>query len=395
VSLLNREVEGSLDSASWIRRMFEEGNRLRAEFGDDNVYDFSLGNPHLEPPAEFVEALRELATHPTKGVHRYMPNPGFTPVREAIGAWYGKREGVSIPTDHIIMTCGAAGAINVAMRTLLEPGDEVVLFVPIFAEYRFYVMHQRGTCRFVETDEEFNIDLDRLADAINPRTRMVLINSPNNPTGRVYPRETIVGLCRLLEEKSNEFGRPIILVTDEPYRSLVYDGVTVPPIMPHYNATIGISSFSKDLGLAGERIGYLLVHPEFPEADEVLRGLVFCLRTMGFVNAPAIIQLAVAQSLGATVDIDAYKRNRDRLYEALVGMGLDIVKPEGAFYLFPKSPLSDDVAFVKLLQSERILSVPGAGFARPGYIRLSYAVEADVIERSLPQFEKVLKSIPR
>lgn len=395
MSLLNREVEGSLDSASWIRRMFEEGNRLRAQFGDENVYDFSLGNPHLEPPAEFVDALRELATHPAKGVHRYMPNPGFTQVREAIGKWYGNREGVNIPTDHVVMTCGAAGAINVAMRTLLEAGDEVVLFVPIFAEYRFYVMHQRGTCRFVETDDQFDIDLNRLAEAINPRTRMVLINSPNNPTGRVYPEETIVGLCKLLEEKSKEFGRPIILVTDEPYRSLVYDGVSVPPIMPHYNATIGISSFSKDLGLAGERIGYMLVHPEFPEADEVLRGLVFCLRTMGFVNAPAIIQLAVAKSLGATVDIDAYKRNRDRLYDALVGLGLEIVKPEGAFYLFPKSPLADDVAFVRVLQSERILSVPGAGFARPGYIRLSYAVEADVIERSIPQFEKVLKSIPR
>ena len=395
MSLLNREVEGSLDSASWIRRMFEEGNRLRAEFGDGNVYDFSLGNPHLEPPAAFVDALRELAEHPTPGMHRYMPNPGFTDVRRAIGEWYGKREGVTIPTDHVVMTCGAAGAINVAMRTLLEPGDEVVLFVPIFAEYRFYVMHQRGTCRFVETDAEFNIDLDRLAEAINPRTRMVLINSPNNPTGRVYPAETIVGVCQLLEEKSNEFGRPIILVTDEPYRSLVYDGVVVPPIMPHYKATLGISSFSKDLGLAGERIGYLLVHPEFPEADQILRGLVFCLRTMGFVNAPAIIQLAVSKSLGATVDVDAYRRNRDSLYDALVGMGMEIVKPEGAFYLFPKSPIPDDVAFVKLLQAERILSVPGAGFARPGYIRLSYAVEADVIERSLPQFAKVLKAISR
>lgn len=392
--MLNREVEGSLESASWIRRMFEEGNRLRAQFGDENVYDFSLGNPHLEPPAAFVDALRDLAEHPRPGMHRYMPNPGFSEVRSAIAEWYGRREGVSIPTEHVLMTCGAAGALNVAMRTLLEPGDEVILFVPIFAEYRFYVMHARGTCKFVETDADFNIDLAALEAAIGPRTRMVLVNSPNNPTGRVYPEATIQGMCDLLTRKSQEFGRPIVLATDEPYRQLTYDGVVVPQVMPRYPATLGISSFSKELGLAGERIGYLIVHPEFPEADEVLRGLIFCLRTMGFVNAPATIQLAVSKCLESSVDIEAYRRNRDRLYEALVEMGLEIVRPEGAFFLFPKSPLADDVQFVRALQKERVLSVPGAGFARPGYIRLSYAVEPDVIERSLPQFARVLGSLP-
>ncbi len=393
MGILNQEVEGSLESASWIRRMFEEGNRLRAEFGADQVFDFSLGNPHLEPPMEFVQALADLTSHPTPGLHRYMPNPGFTDVREAIGRWYGEREGVSVPTDHVVMTCGAAGAINVALRSMLEPGDEVVLFVPIFAEYRFYVMHARGVCRMVETTDEFDIDLDRLEGAIGPRTRAVLINSPNNPTGRVYPEETIRVLCELLTRKSKQFGRPIVLITDEPYRMLTYDGVSVPRVMPHYPATIGISSFSKDLGLAGERIGYLIVHPEFPDAADLLRGLIFCLRTMGFVNAPAIMQKAVARVLGASVDVDAYRRNRDLLYPALVSMGLEIIKPEGAFFLFPRTPMADDIEFVKRLQAERVLSVPGTGFGRPGYIRLSYAVEPDVIERGLPQFEKVMRCL--
>jgi aspartate aminotransferase len=373
--------------------MFEEGNRLRQQFGADQVYDFSLGNPHLEPPPEFAQALADLALHPPLGLHRYMPNPGFTDVREAIGDWYGKREGVLVPTDHVVMTCGAAGAINVALRAMLEPGDEVILFVPIFAEYRFYVMHARGTCRMVETTDEFDLDLDRLESAIGPRTRAVLINSPNNPTGRVYPEQTILGLCELLERKSKEIGRAIVLITDEPYRMLTYDGVSVPAVMPHYAATLGISSFSKDLGLAGERIGYLIVHPDFPEAGDLLRGLIFCLRTMGFVNAPAIIQKSVAQVLGASVDVDAYRQNRDLFYPALISMGFSVCKPDGAFFLFPKTPIADDVAFVKLLQAERVLSVPGTGFGRPGYIRLSYAVDRDVIERSLPQFEKVMRTI--
>jgi aspartate aminotransferase len=374
--------------------MFEEGNRLRAQFGDENVFDFSLGNPHLEPPVEFARALGDLAKDPPKGIHRYMPNPGFPDVRSAVAKWYGEREGVDVPAEHVVMTCGAAGAINVALRTLLEPEDEVLLFVPIFAEYRFYVMHARGKARYVETDETFNIDLDRVAEAINERTRVVLINSPNNPTGRVYPEETVVGLCRLLEEKSRAYGRPIVLMTDEPYRLLVYGGERVPTVMPHYAATIGISSFSKDLGLAGERIGYMIVHPAFPDAGLLLQGLIFTLRTMGFVNAPAMIQRAVARSLGSSVDIGAYERNRDRLYDALTGMGLEMRRPEGAFYLFPKSPTADDVAFVRHLQAERVLTVPGAGFARPGYIRISYAVEADVIERSLPQWEKALANLP-
>lgn len=392
MTLLNQEVAGSLEQASWIRKMFEEGNRLRAEFGDENVFDFSLGNPHLEPPREFVEALKRFAENPPRGVHRYMPNPGFPEVRSKVAAWYGKREGVPIPMEHVVMTCGAAGAINVALRSLLEAGDEVVLFVPIFAEYRFYVMHNRGTVRLVETDEEFLPDLDRTAEAINERTRVVLFNSPNNPTGRVYPEAVVRGLCALLDEKSRRFGRPIVLMTDEPYRRLVYDGLTVPAVLPHYNATIAVSSFSKELGLAGERIGYLIVHPQFPEAEDLLRGLIFCLRTMGFVNAPAIIQLAVADVLDASVDIEAYRTNRDLLHDALVAMGLRMQKPEGAFYLFPKSPFADDLEFVRRLQSQRILSVPGAGFARPGYIRLSYAVDPDVIERSLPQFDRVLRS---
>jgi aspartate aminotransferase len=393
MAAINREVAASLEGASWIRRMFEEGERLRAQYGDENVFDFSLGNPHLPPPREFAAALRRLAENPPPGVHRYMPNPGFPEVRRKVAEWYGRRERTPIPPEHVVMTCGAAGAINVALRTLLDPGDEVILFSPIFAEYRFYVLHAQGRGGYVETDASFLIDPERTAEAITERTRVVLINSPNNPTGRVYPESTIVELCRLLADKSRRYGRPIVLLTDEPYRRLVYDGVEAPPVMPHYPATIAASSFSKELGLAGERIGYLIVHPDFPDAGETLRGLIFCLRTMGFVNAPALMQLAAAESLDSSVDVEAYRANRDLLHGALTGMGWAMEKPEGAFYLFPRTPIADDVEFVRRLQAERILAVPGSGFGRAGHVRLSYAVDRGVIERSLPQFERVLRGI--
>lgn len=387
MSLLAEQIAGCLSAASWIRRMFEEASELRARVGAENVFDFSLGNPHLEPPAELVQSLQHHTAAPRPGIHRYMPNPGFPEVREKVAASFSKREGVAVPASHVVMTVGAACGLEIVLRALLNPGDEVLLFAPIFAEYRFYVMHAQGECRLVETGSDFDLDLAAAANAIGPRTRVVLVNSPNNPTGRVYPETTIVQLCKVLEQKSKEYGRPIVLLSDEPYRRLVYDGVQVPPIFPYYSHAITVSSFSKELGIAGERIGYLAVHPSFSESDKILAGIVFCLRTMGFVNAPALMQLAIADSLDASVDIDAYRKNRDIFWNGLTEIGYEVVKPEGAFFLFPKTPLADDVAFVRLLQKQNVLSVPGSGFDRPGYIRLSYAVEPTVIEKALPRFK--------
>lgn len=391
MSLLSEQIASCLSAASWIRRMFEEAATLRKQYGADNVFDFSLGNPHLEPPAELTRRLRELTSEPRPGMHRYMPNPGFPEVRAKVAASVSGREGRVVPPEHVVMTVGAACGLEITLRALLNPGDEVLLFAPIFAEYRFYVMHAGGDVRLAETAADFDLDLDAVARAIGPRTRVVLVNSPNNPTGRVYPEKTIDGLVEILRAMSRKYGRPIVLLSDEPYRRLVYDGVKPVPLFPRYEHTIIVSSFSKELGLAGERIGYLALHPEFSEADRVLAGIIFCLRTMGFVNAPALMQLAIADVLEASVDVDAYKRNRDLFYHGLRDIGYEVIRPEGAFFLFPKTPISNDLDFVNRLQAEQVLSVPGLGFSRPGYIRLSYAVEPRVIERALPRFEKVFR----
>lgn len=390
-SPLSRFVAGSLGSASLVRKMFEEAARLRALHGADAVVDLSLGNPHLEPPAALIERLRELTQHPRPGMHRYMPNAGFPEVRQKIADHVGRREGVSLTADQVVMTTGAASALNVLLRTILDPGDEVILFAPYFAEYPFYVGHAGGVCRIVETTDDFDLDVDALAASMSERTRAVLINSPNNPTGRVYPEDSIQRLCSFLERDARTRTRPIVLLADDPYRRLVYDGCEVPSVLSRYRGTILATSFSKDLGLAGERIGYLAVHPEFPGGRELFAGLVFCLRTLGFVNAPALMQLAVADCLDAAVDIDAYKRNRDELWGGLTAMGYQCVRPEGAFFLFPKTPLADDVEFCARLRAELLLAVPGVGFARPGHMRLSYAVAPEVLRRSLPIFERVLR----
>lgn len=393
MSQLARSIAGSLEAASLVRRMFEEANRLRAQHGPDAVLDFSLGNPHLEPPPEFLDSLKRLVNDPAPGKHRYMPNPGFDDVRETIAKDVSRREGVAVPPDHVVMTVGAASALNIVFKSLLDPGDEVVLFAPIFPEYRFYVQHADGKCVLAETTDDFDIDPAKLEQAIGPRTRIVLINSPNNPTGRVYPAASIDALIETMERANKTRKRPIVLVSDEPYRRLVYDGASVPPLLSRYSASIIATSFSKDLGLAGERIGYLAVHPQFPAVEEALSGLIFCLRTLGFVNAPALMQRAVAASLDASVDIAAYKQNRDALFDGLTGIGYDVVKPEGAFFLFPRTPIPDDAEFCRRLREELVLAVPGSGFARAGHMRLSYAVEPEIIDRALPRFRKAFEAV--
>lgn len=389
--MLAARIDQLLNSSSWIRKMFEEGIRLKQERGESAVSDFSLGNPHLPPPAAVLDCLEEMGKDRTPGLHRYMPNAGFAGVRSQVAEYVTRQEGMTVPASHILMTSGAACGLSVALRALGDVDDNVVTPTPFFTEYRFYCLHAQLHLRPAQTTADFELDLEQLAGQIDQRTRIVILNSPNNPTGRVYSEASIAGLIDLLTERSNQYGRPIVLLSDEPYRRLVYDDVTIPPLFSRYAATIIAASFSKDLGLAGERIGYLAVHPQFPSADRVMEGLTFCLRTLGFVSAGGLFQRLVGACLDASVDINAYRANRDALCDGLEKLGYELVRPEGAFFLFPRSPIPDDTAFVQSLAQEGVLAVPGVGFGRTGHIRLSYAVEPEVIERSMAGFAAAIK----
>ena len=370
--------------------MFEEGARLKARHGAEKVCDFSLGNPVVEAPEQVREALIEAASDVTPGGHRYMPNAGYPEVRDAIAAFLALETGAPFEGRHVVMSVGAGGGLNVVLKTLLDPQDEVILLAPYFVEYLFYVENHGGVCVTVQTDDRFQLDLRAVEAAITSRTKAVLINSPNNPTGAVYPRESLHALGQLLRDASKRIARRIYLLTDEPYRRIAFD-VDVPWVFQSYDDTVLVTSHSKDLALPGERIGYIAVSPTLQPLDELMGGLTFATRTLGFVNAPAIQQRAVAKLQGVTVDPAIYRRKRDRLHAALTGMGYDVVRPEGAFYMFPRSLNPDDVAFVRELQEELVLTVPGVGFGRRGHLRVSYCVEDAVIECALPAFERVAR----
>ncbi|MCH9047047.1 MAG: pyridoxal phosphate-dependent aminotransferase [SAR324 cluster bacterium] len=381
----------SMKRASWIRKMFEEGARLQAEHGPENVFDFSLGNPILEPPAELRRALLLLLDDPRPGMHRYIPNAGLPEVRDSIAVQLAAETGLPYTADHVVMTCGAAGALNIALKSLLNPGDEVVAFAPYFVEYNTYAANHGGKLVRAATNDAFQIDIEALNRVVTERTRAVLVNSPNNPTGVVYGEEALRALADFLREAERRYGRPIVLLSDEPYRKLVFDGQTVPWIPPLYDHTVIVTSHSKDLGLAGERIGYAAVSPRTAECELLCEALVIANRTLGFVSAPALIQRVLPLLKGLSVDVAYYQRIRDRMLAPLREMGYEMVTPGGAFYLFPKSPIPDDVAFVRAAQAERLLLVPGSGFDGPGYFRISLAVNEDVVERSLPVFDKVMR----
>lgn len=384
-----RKMQGFAEKSSWIRKMFEEGARMKAEFGAENVCDFSLGNPDVPPPARFGEVLRELAAHDRPGVHAYMPNGGYPFVRETLAATLSREQEVDLGAGDLLMTCGAAGAINVVFKTLLDPGDEVVILAPYFVEYFFYVDNHGGVVKVVPTRDDFSLDLAALEASLSPRTKVVLINSPNNPTGQVYSAEELRGLARLLESAGDRLGTTIYLVSDEPYRKIVYDGLTVPSVMAAHGNTIVVSSYSKDLSLPGERIGYLAVHPNIFEKTALLNGLTLANRILGFVNAPALMQRVVEQLQDATVDVAIYARRRALFCRILREAGYDFVEPRGAFYLFPRSPI-DDVRFCGILAQEKILAVPGVGFGAPGHFRLAFCVDDAVIERSAAGFARAL-----
>jgi aspartate aminotransferase len=373
--------------------MFEEGARLKQEHGPENVFDFSLGNPNLEPPPEVKEAIAKAATDKTPGIHSYMPNAGYPDVRAAVARNIRATEGVEIDENLIVMTVGAGGGLNVVLKTILNPEDEVIVPKPFFVEYVFYAANHGGTAVLVDTKPDFSLDLAAIEGAISPKTAAVLINSPNNPTGKVYSQAEIAELASLLKRKGDEVGRTIMLISDEPYRGIVYDGVSVPSILDAYSDSLVVTSFSKDLSLPGERLGYIAVSPRAETVQELMDGLVLCNRVLGFVNAPGLMQRAVKDVIGNTVDTSVYKRRRDRLYNGLTSAGYECVKPEGAFYLFPKSPLEDDVQFVAHLQRYRILAVPGKGFGGPGYFRLAYCVSDETIDGALGLFDQAMREL--
>lgn len=385
-TILNLNRNGSA-----IRAMFEEGAKMAKEFGKENVYDYSLGNPSVEPPKEVKDAMTAvLAEESPNAVHGYMNNAGYEDVRQAIAAHLNKEHGTAFSARNILMTVGAAGGLNVIFKVLLNPGDEVMTFAPFFGEYRNYVANFAGKLVTVPTDPETFLPVaENLANAITQKTKALIINNPNNPTGVVYSEEVIRKVAEVLEAKQKEFGTSIYLIADEPYRELVYDGVTVPYLTKYYRNTIVGYSYSKSLSLPGERIGYLVMPDEIDDADEIIPGASVANRVLGFVNAPSLIQRAIKRVLDSKVDVEIYNRNRELLLTKLTEYGYTCVKPQGAFYLFVKAPGGDDKAFVQAAKKYHLLIVAGSGFGGPGYLRIAYCVDYDMIVRSLPAFKSL------
>ncbi|MBM3946324.1 MAG: pyridoxal phosphate-dependent aminotransferase [SAR202 cluster bacterium] len=381
----------AMQSQSWIRQMFELGIQLRAQYGAENVFDLSLGNPVLEPPEAFRKALRQLADDPSLGTHRYMPNAGYAETRQAVAARLRRDMGLPFTGDHLVMTVGAGGALNVVLKALLDPGDEVLVFAPFFPEYLGYADNHGGVARVIPCDESFQPDLDDLSRAVTARTKALIVNSPNNPTGAVYSEAALRGVARVLADAERRHGKPVYLISDEPYAGLVYDGLRLPRPLSYHPASILVTSYSKDLSLAGERIGYLAVHPSCPDAAELVNACVWANRVLGFVNAPALMQRLVRVLQDERVDVPWYQRQRDKLYNGLRSAGYTLQKPEGAFYAFPRSLTRDDVAFVKELLEERVIVTPGVGFGAPGYFRISYSVDERVLDGALEGFARVAK----
>jgi len=381
-----REAQGR---ASWIRRMFEEGARLKRERGAEKVFDLTLGNPCLEPPPAFRASLRQEVEDPHSGKHAYMANTGYPETREAVAAHLRHTRGVPIEARHVVMTCGAAGGLNVVFKTLLNPGEEVVVLAPFFPEYPFYLDNHGGKARIVETRADFSLDPGAVEAALCPATKAVLLNSPNNPTGRMYDPTSLQGLAVVLERFERRENRALYLISDEPYGDIVFDGKSLPDLFRIHRNTLIVNSYSKTLSIPGERLGTVAAHPEIDDREALLEGLGFCNRTLGYVNAPALVQRVLRRIPDARVPAEPYQRRRDLLCGGLRGAGYEFQQPDGAFYLFPQAPIPDDAAFVGALLEEGVLVVPGSGFGRPGYFRIAYCVDEAVIENAIPVFARV------
>lgn len=388
-----RRVREHMVESSWIRRMFEIGLEMKRERGEENVFDLSLGNPVMEPPPEFHQELRRLVERPLPGMHRYMPNAGYAETREAVAEQLARETGLPYRASDIMMSVGAGGGINVTIHALADQGDEVIVLKPYFGEYVFYAYNHYAEPVVISCDRQFVPDLAELEARISPRTKALLLNSPNNPSGVVYSRELLGELVALLERKEREHGTEIFIISDEPYRKLIFDDLSFPFPQLLYPHTITVSSHSKDLGLPGERIGYVAVPPDYEGGQELMDALVFCNRVLGFVNAPALMQHAVRAIQDVTVDIGDYERKRDYLHGQLTSMGYRVFKPQGAFYMFPESPVEDEMVLVEALQSHGVLVVPGRGFGMPDYFRISFCVEQRVLEGAMAGFHAVARDL--
>lgn len=385
---ISDNVRKRMADGSWTRRMFEEATVLKKTHGEHNVFDLSLGNPVIEPPTEFKEALKKIGENPIPGMHRYMENAGYADTRASVAKQVSIETGMPVSAADIVMTVGAAGAINVILKTILNTGDEVIVFAPYFMEYGNYIDNHNGKVTVVITDEGFMPDLGDLARKVTPKTRAVIVNSPNNPTGVVYSEDFVRSLIHVLESKEKEYNSAIYVISDEAYSNLIYDGLEYIPILKMYHRCLIATSHSKDLALPGERIGYIVVNPYIEDKTNIVNGLIFCNRILGFVNAPAIMQNIIKHLQDITVSIPEYQEKRDFMYNNLINMGYELVKPRGAFYIFPKTPIENDVEFVNELQKHNVLTVPGRGFGTSGYFRVSYCVSQHTLEGSLFGFRK-------
>jgi aspartate aminotransferase len=382
-------IQQQLERSSWIRKMFEEGIRLKAERGAENVFDFSLGNPAEDPPAGVMAAFRRLVDLNAPGSHGYMPNSGYPATRREVAERLRRDTGVAFTENHVLMTVGCAGAMNTALKAILDTGDEVIVLLPFFPDYQFYITNHGGRMVPVETDADFSIDVPAIQSKITPRTKAIILNSPNNPTGVIYSESVLKSLESMLQQ----IGRTIVVLSDEPYKAIVYDGAKCPEMASIISNCMITTSWSKTWAVAGERIGYLAISPRIPGAEALSNACNFTNRILGYINAPAIWQHVVAEAPEEITDLAVYHEKRELMCAGLAKLGYDVRKPQGAFYVFLKTPITDDLAFARILQEEGVLAVPGSGFGRGGYIRLSLTVPRETIVRSLPSFGRALKKL--
>ncbi len=388
--MFSEKMVQKLESSSWIRVMFEEGNRLAKIYGADKIYDYSLGNPFDEPPVEVQESLKKHILSGKPGLHKYMSNSGYPDVREKIAKKLEEESGVSLTAENIVMTVGAAGGLNVVLKSLLNEGEEVMVFAPYFVDYGSYIDNFGGKTVVVPANTStFEPNIDEFKKKISAKTKAIILNTPNNPTGVVYSEDILLQMAKILDEKGQEFGTTIYVISDEPYSKIVYDGIKVTSMIKVFKNAIVVDSFSKSLGLAGERIGYVAASSNINDISTLIGVFVYCNRVLGFVNAPALFQKVVADALNVKANLEDYTAKRDFLYENLTRLGFECTKPQGAFYIFPKALIPNDLEFIKAATKYNLLLVPGTGFGCPGYFRISYCVRFDMIKNSIPAFEKL------